>query len=99
MGQRRHAGADACRAGKGRNRRLTTAREKRHREAHKRELDMSVVIKGGTVVTADQTFKADVLIDGETIAAIGPGLTGDTVIDATGCFVMPGGIDPHTHLE
>ena len=60
---------------------------------------MSVVIKGGTVVTADQTFKADVLIDGETIAAIGPGLTGDTVIDATGCFVMPGGIDPHTHLE
>jgi dihydropyrimidinase len=60
---------------------------------------MSLVIKGGTVVTADRTFAADVLIEGETIKAIGPGLAGDTTIDAAGCFVMPGGIDPHTHLE
>ena len=60
---------------------------------------MSTVIKGGTVVTADRTFEADVKIEGETIAAVGPELTGDTVLDATGCFVMPGGIDPHTHLE
>ena len=60
---------------------------------------MSVVIKGGTVVTADRTFRADVLVEGETIAAVAPDLSGDTVVDATGCFVMPGGIDPHTHLE
>ena len=60
---------------------------------------MSIVIKGGTVVTADRTFAADVLIEGELIAAVGPNLSGDKTIDATGCFVMPGGIDPHTHLE
>lgn len=60
---------------------------------------MSLVIKGGTVVTADRTFTADVLVEGETIAAVGPNLTGDTTVDAAGCFVMPGGIDPHTHLE
>ncbi|TVQ29456.1 MAG: dihydropyrimidinase [Geminicoccaceae bacterium] len=60
---------------------------------------MSTVIKGGTVVTADHSFTADVLIEGETIAAIGPNLGGDTVLDATGCYVMPGGIDPHVHLE
>lgn len=60
---------------------------------------MSLVIKGGTVVTADRTFAADVLVEGETIKAVGPDLTGTTTVDATGCFVMPGGIDPHTHLE
>jgi len=60
---------------------------------------MSTLIKGGTIVTADRTYAADVLIEGQTIAAIGPNLTGDRVLDATGCYVMPGGIDPHTHLE
>jgi dihydropyrimidinase len=60
---------------------------------------MTIVIKGGTVVTADLTYRADVLIDGETIAAIGPDLEGDEVVDASGAYVMPGGIDPHTHLE
>ncbi|MDW3221538.1 MAG: dihydropyrimidinase [Paracoccaceae bacterium] len=60
---------------------------------------MSKVIKGGTIVAADRTYKADVLVEGERISAIGPDLTGDTVIDAAGCYVMPGGIDPHTHLE
>ena len=60
---------------------------------------MSTVIKGGTVVTAEATVAADVLIVGETIAAVGPNLSGDTIIDAAGCFIMPGGIDPHTHLE
>jgi dihydropyrimidinase len=60
---------------------------------------MSTVIKGGTVVTADLTYVADVLIDGGKIAAVGPGLKGDKVLDASGCYVMPGGIDPHTHLE
>lgn len=60
---------------------------------------MSTLIKGGTIVTADRTYKADVLIEGESISAIGSGLSGTRVIDATGCFIMPGGIDPHTHLD
>src|SRR5271165_1512329 len=60
---------------------------------------MSVVIKDGTIVSADRTYKADVLIDGKTIVAIGPNLTAGQVVDASGCYVMPGGIDPHTHLE
>jgi dihydropyrimidinase len=60
---------------------------------------MSTVIKGGTIVTADLTYTSDVKIDGGKIIEIGPDLTGDTVLDATGCYVMPGGIDPHVHLE
>ena len=60
---------------------------------------MTTVIRNGTIVTADLTCKADVLIENGRIAAIGQGLTGDTTLDATGCLVMPGGIDPHTHLE
>ena len=60
---------------------------------------MTTVIRNGTIVTADLTYKADVLIENGRIAAIGQGLTGDTTLDATGCLVMPGGIDPHTHLE
>ena len=62
---------------------------------------MSVLIRGGTVVTAEYERRADVFIDGETIAAIGLdlGVTADEVIDAGGCYVMPGGIDPHTHME
>ena len=59
----------------------------------------STVIKGGTVVTADLSYVADVKIEGGLIVEIGPGLSGDKVLDATGCYVMPGGIDPHTHLE
>ena len=60
---------------------------------------MATVIKGGTIVTADLSYQADVLIDGGKIIEIGQGLTADRVLDATGCYVMPGGIDPHTHLE
>src|SRR5690606_20590411 len=60
---------------------------------------MSKVIKGGTVVAADRSYDADVLIEGETIAAIGPDLRGDQVIDAGGALIIPGGIDPHTHFE
>ena len=60
---------------------------------------MSKVIKNGTIVTADLTWKADVLIKHGKIVAIGPDLHGDHEFDATGCYVMPGGIDPHTHLE
>jgi dihydropyrimidinase len=60
---------------------------------------MSKVIKNGTVVTADRSYKADVKIDGGRIVQIGQNLAGDETFDATGCYVMPGGIDPHTHLE
>ena len=60
---------------------------------------MSKVIRGGTVVTAERMWKADVLIEGERVAAIGEGLKGDEEIDASDAYVMPGGIDPHTHLE
>ena len=60
---------------------------------------MTKVIKNGTVVTAERSFRADLLIEGETIAAIGPDLRGDETIDATDAYVIPGGIDPHTHLE
>jgi dihydropyrimidinase len=60
---------------------------------------MSKVIKNGTVVTADRTYKADVLFRHGRIEAIGPDLHADHEFDATGCYVMPGGIDPHTHLE
>lgn len=60
---------------------------------------MRKVIKGGTIVTADRTYQADILIDGEKIARIGHDLDGEEVIDATGCYVMPGGIDPHVHLK
>lgn len=70
---------------------------------------MKTLIKNGTVVNATGTAVADVLIDGETIAAVlepGSRLLGfdiegnvDTVIDAAGRYVIPGGIDAHTHME
>ena len=60
---------------------------------------MSKVIKGGTIVTADREWKSDILIEGEIIKQIGNNLAGDEVVDAEGAYVIPGGIDPHTHLE
>ena len=63
---------------------------------------MSVIIKGGTVVNADQSFRADVYCDDGIIQAVGPDMdapSGVDVVDAGGCYVMPGGIDPHTHME
>ena len=60
---------------------------------------MSKVIKGGTIVTADLTYPADIKIENGIITEIGKNLSGDRELDATGCYVMPGGIDPHTHLE
>jgi dihydropyrimidinase len=61
----------------------------------------TTLISGGTVVTADDEFPGDVLIEGETIAAVGQvnAPEGANVIDATGCFVLPGLIDNHTHLS
>lgn len=62
---------------------------------------MGTLIKGGKVVSSAGSTPADVLVEGEKIATVGPGLdpTGHTVVDATGMFVMPGGIDVHTHLD
>ncbi len=60
---------------------------------------MSTIIKNGTVVTADLSYKADVRVENGKITEIGPNLKGDRELDASGCYVMPGGIDPHTHLE
>jgi dihydropyrimidinase len=63
---------------------------------------MAVHIKGGTVVTADRSYRADVLTVDGRIAAIGEKIeapTGAEMVDAGGCYVMPGGIDPHTHME
>jgi dihydropyrimidinase len=60
------------------------------------------LIRGGTLVTADGEQRGDLLIVGETIAAVGPDLeapAGAEIIDAGGALVMPGGIDPHTHME
>ncbi|RWB26793.1 MAG: dihydropyrimidinase [Mesorhizobium sp.] len=60
---------------------------------------MTKVIRNGTIVTADRTWKADLLMQHGKIVAIGSNLHGDHEFDGTGCYVMPGGIDPHTHLE
>ena len=63
---------------------------------------MSILIRGGEVVTAEQAFRADVYCDGGLIRAIGHDLVvpaGAQVVDAGGMLVMPGGIDPHTHME
>jgi dihydropyrimidinase len=62
---------------------------------------MSILIKSGTLVTASETIQADLLIEGEKIAAVGRDLptAGAQVIEAAGKLVMPGGIDPHVHLD
>jgi dihydropyrimidinase len=65
---------------------------------------MRTLITNGLVVTADGSYPADVLVDGETIALVGAdlpgaGVTADETLDATGKYVVPGGIDVHTHME
>ncbi len=62
---------------------------------------MAILIKNGTLITASETFEADILIEGETISLIGKNLQHPSaeVIDATGKLVLPGGIDPHVHLD
>jgi dihydropyrimidinase len=65
---------------------------------------MRTLITNGTIVTADGSYAADVLVDDETIAMIGSdlpgaGVTADETIDANGRYVVPGAIDVHTHME
>ena len=58
-----------------------------------------LIIRGGTLVSSTATTRADLAITGGRIAAIGKNLTGAEVIDATDRLVMPGGVDPHCHIE
>src|SRR5687767_863382 len=62
---------------------------------------MSILIRNGRVITAVDDYEADVFIDGETVTMIGRDLPvkADKVIDAKGRYVIPGGIDPHTHMD
>ena len=66
-------------------------------------MDFDTIIAGGTVVHADKTEKADVAIVGERIAKVAKGLAKKAkaarVIDAKGCYVIPGGVDAHCHLD
>ena len=63
---------------------------------------MGVLIRNGTVVTAEKTFAADILIEGETIKEVRAGIPAAPAhhtLDASGMLLLPGGIDAHTHLD
>src|SRR5664280_1480922 len=88
--------------------RSTVARSSRpsamSRPPRREENPMRTLITNGLVVTAAGSYPADVLVDGETIALLGSdlagaGITADETIDATGKYVVSGGIDVHTHME
>lgn len=61
----------------------------------------TVLVRNGRVVTASDSYEADVFVDGGRVALVGQGLSlpADRVLDASGCLVLPGGIDVHTHLD
>jgi dihydropyrimidinase len=62
---------------------------------------MGIVLRGGTVVTAADCFRGDVRIEGEKVAAVGNriGQPDDSILRVDGCYLFPGGIDPHTHFD
>ena len=62
---------------------------------------MSLLIKSGTLITASETFQADILVDGEKIIQVGTDLnsSGVQTVDASGKLVLPGGVDAHTHFD
>lgn len=62
---------------------------------------MATLIKNGTIVSASDEYRADVLFDGEKIVAVGTGLDAQatSVVDANGMYVLPGGVDGHTHFS
>ena len=68
--------------------------------APRNETSRKVLLKSGTLITASEIYDADVLIEGESIAAIGVGLADSSaqVVEVSGKLLMPGGIDPHVHL-
>src|SRR5688572_4059696 len=71
------------------------------RPTMQRMILMATLIKNGTLITASETLESDILIEGETIAQIGKNLghPNAEIVDATGKLIMPGGIDPHVHLD
>ena len=62
---------------------------------------MKTLIKNGTIITAARSFKEDILVENEQIVAIGKldDKTADKILDASGKYVMPGGVDEHTHFS
>src|SRR5205823_7869421 len=65
---------------------------------------MKILIRNGHIVTAVDSYTADILVDGSTVVVIGQDLQRisgalDKTVDATGKLVIPGGIDPHTHMD
>src|ERR1700716_1970680 len=65
----------------------------------RRSVSRTLSIRGGLVVTPDGVRRKDIEVAGERVVSLGPrGGRGGEVIDAKGCYVLPGGIDPHTHL-
>ncbi len=62
---------------------------------------MATLIKNGTLITASETFQADILIENETISQIGKNLQHPSadIVDAAGKLILPGGVDPHVHLD
>ncbi len=63
---------------------------------------MTLLVCNATLINADETLQADMLVEGETIRAIGGSLAAPPeadVLDASGCFITPGGVDPHCHFD
>src|SRR5207245_3761096 len=85
----------------GRRRAGRSQREESRNRAEGGRSSMSVLIKGGRIITAADDYVGDVYVDGERISLIGESLDvqADKVIEAAGKYVLPGCIDPHTHLD
>jgi dihydropyrimidinase len=62
---------------------------------------MAILIKNGTLITASDTYQADILVEGEKISMIGKDLNypDAEIVDAEGKYILPGGVDPHVHLD
>jgi dihydropyrimidinase len=62
---------------------------------------MAILVKSGTLITAEKIIKANILIEGEKIAAVGVDLDapGAEVVEASGKLILPGGVDAHVHLD
>src|SRR5437879_98731 len=90
--------------GQNRNRPPATDLGRAHRATRPSEWSdrLKTLIRNGQIVNANETRHADILIDADKIADISPNLpaeSADRIIDATGTYLIPGGIDAHTHLD